>query len=438
MASLLNSRGVINVASLFKLLMVGAMLSAFMPSLLRLGDSRLSLSYLYIIVCFGVLGIVVLRDGRLASFYLQLARHNKLLFGSLLAIAALHVIRYAISPADGPMSRTLMALMVFVTVYFYFSFLFYRDANNLYFFYRVITIGLLLNLFAIMLYANGIYIMPNYYAGFDRYTGLFSHPNQLAIFVSTIFIFYVASYFSAARLGHRFVWLSMLFTALVVSVLAGSKTNILVSGVILIAYLLWSVSRKNALIVLLSIVLLGLLFSVAGASDFLVSLNPRLFGVFADLSPDNVGQYRTILSRTEIWVYSWEVGTAYPFLGEGWAEMLPGDLPHSHNIFMDYLRLFGPLGLLAITLFLLAVVMLFARVPHSAHNPHVLKACKLSILAYLLANMLSDSMGPQTIFFLAFFVAYLSVIPGKIYTFNPQGATFASRSVAAVSTGQPP
>ncbi len=435
MTGLLNSKGVVNVAGLFKLLMVGAMLFAFMPSLLRLGDSRLSLSYLYIIFCFGVLGIIVLRDGRLASFYLQLARYNKLLFGSLLAMLVLHAVRYAISPDDGLMSRTLMALIVFVTVFFYFSFLFYRDADNLYFFYRVITAGLVLNLFAITLYANGIYIMPNYYAGFDRYTGLFSHPNQLAIFVSSIFIFYVASYFSDARLAQRFFWLAMLFVALVVSVLAGSKTNILVSGVILVIYLLWSVSRKNALIVLLSIVMLGLLFSIAGTSDFLMRLNPRLFGVFAELSPDNVTQYRTILSRTEIWEYSWEVGTAYPFLGEGWAGLLPGDLPHSHNLFMDYLRIFGPLGLLAIVLFLLAVVGLFARVPRDSHNPHVLKACKLSILAYLLANMLSDSMGPQTVFFLAFFVAYLAVIPGRVYTFNPQRTGLASRPVATLHSG---
>lgn len=434
MAGLLNSRGVVNVAGLLRLLMIGAMLFAFMPSLLRLGGSRLSLSYLYIIFCLAVLCIVVLRDGRLANFYMQLARHNKLLFASLLAMLLLHAVRYAISPEDGLMSRTLMALIVFVTTYCYFSFLFYLNAAHLYFFYRVITVGLLLNLFAIMLYSNGIYIMPNYYAGFDRYTGLFSHPNQLAIFVSTIFIYYVASYFSDARFSRRCFWLAMLFSALVVSVLAGSKTNILVSGVILITYLLWSVSRKNALIVLLSIFLLGVLFVYAGTSDLLVSLNPRLFGVFAELSPDNVTQYRTILSRTEIWIYSWEVGTAYPFLGEGWAELLPGDLPHSHNVFMDYLRIFGPLGLLAITLFLLAVMSLFSRVPRDAHSSHVLKACKLSILAYLLANMLSDSMGPQTIFFLAFFVAYLSVIPGRVYTLQPRGTALAVRPVATLHT----
>ena len=436
MAGLLNSKGVVNVAGLFKLLMIGAMLCAFMPSLLRLGGSRLSFSYLYIIFCFALLVIVMLRDGRLTNFYMQLAGQNKLLFSSILFMLVLHFARYAISPADGLMSRTLIALIMFVTAYFYFSFLFYRDADNLYFFYRIITIGLVLNLLAITLYANGVRIMPNYYAGFDRYTGFFSHPNQLAIFVSTIFIFYVASYFSDARLSHRLFWLGMLFTALVVSVLAGSKTNILVSGVILIIYLLWSVSRKNALIVLLSIVVLGLLFSFAGASDFLLNLNPRLFGVFAELSPDNVSQYRTILSRTDIWAYSWEVGTAYPFLGKGWAELLPGDLPHSHNVIMDYLRVFGPLGLVAISLFLLSLVLLFSRVPRGAHNPHVLKACKLSILAYLLANMLSDSMGPQTIFFLAFFVAYLSVIPGRCYTFNPQGTALVRRPVATLQTGR--
>ncbi len=419
MSKLLNSNGVFTVAGLFKLLMAIAMLFAFMPSLLRLGGSRLSFSYLYIIFCFAVLFIVVLRDGRLTNFYIQLARQNKLLFSSILALLILHLARYAISPGDGLMSRTLMALLVFCTVYFYFSFLFYRDADNLHFFYRLITVGMLLNLFAIALYANGIHLMPNYYPGYDRYAALYSHPNQLAIVVSTVFVFYIGGYFNDARPGHRFWWLAMFFVCMVVSVLAGSKTNILVSVVVLILYLLWSVSKRNGLIILLSVALLTLLFAYAGSSELLMSLNPRLFSVVADLSPDNVMQYRTMESRNYIWLYSWEVGTAYPYIGEGWGKLIMGYLPHSHNLFMDYFRVFGPLGLLLISLFLVAIVSLFSRGRHDARRHHLVKGCKLSILAYLLANMLSDSMGPQTVFFLGFFVAYLSVIPGKVYTFSP-------------------
>lgn len=225
----------------------------------------------------------------------------------------------------------------------------------------------------------------------------------------------------------------MFFVALVVSVLAGSKTNILVSGLVLIVYLLWSVSRKNALIVMLSIVLLTFIFGYAGSSDLLLRLNPRLFSVVSELTPDNFMQYRTIESRMVIWVYSWNVGWAYPYLGEGWGSLILGEMPHSHNLFMDYLRVFGPLGLLIIVLFLLAIVALFTRNSNDPHHQHLQKACKLSILAYLLANMLSDSMGPQTIFFLAFFVAYLSVIPGNIYTLNPGRVPSSARVQAVVS-----
>ena len=133
MSKLLNSNGVFTVAGLFKLLMTVATLFACMPSLLRLGGSRLSFSYLYIIFCFSVLFIVALRDKRLTNFYIQLARRNKLLFSCFLGMLLLHVVRYLISPDDGLMSRTLMALIVFITVYFYFSFLFYLDADNLHF-----------------------------------------------------------------------------------------------------------------------------------------------------------------------------------------------------------------------------------------------------------------------------------------------------------------
>lgn len=429
MPGLLNSSGRFKIASLFKLLMMIAMLLAFMPSLLRLGDSRLSFSYLYTMFCFAVLLLVLLRDRQLISFYVQLARQNKLLFFSVLAMLLAHIASYALYPAYGLMSRTLMALFVFINTYLYFTFLLYRDDNDLYAFYKVINIGLLANLIAILLYANGYQFLPNVFPSFDRYAGLFSHPNQLAIVVSTVFVFYVGSYFNDANTFNRLIALFMFLVALVVSILAGSKTNILISGVVLIVYLLWSVSRKNALIVLLSIVVLTLLFGFAGSSDFLVQLNPRLFSVVAELSLDNFTQYRTIESRLVLWDYSWNTGMAYPYIGEGWGSKIFGEVEHSHNLFMDYLRLFGPLGLLAVGLFVASLLSLFSRgggvARQQTQNHHLLKACKLSILAYLLANMMSDSMGPQTAFFLAFFVAYLSAIPAKVYTFNPGRAAVA-------------
>lgn len=432
MPGLLNSSGSFKIASLFKLLMMIAMLLAFMPSLLKLGDSRLSFSYLYTIFCFAVLVLVLLRDKQLLNFYMQLARQNKMLFFSVLAMLLLHITSYVLYPAYGLMSRTLMALIVFINTYLYFTFLHYRDDNNLHAFYRAINIGLIANFVVILLYANGYHFLPNVELSFDRHAGLFSHPNQLAIVVSTVFVFYVGSYFNDTNTANRIKSLGMFFVALVVSIMAGSKTNILISGVILIVYLLWSVSRKNVLILLLSIVVLTLLLGYAGSSELLLQLNPRLFSVVAELSLDNVMQYRTIESRMVLWDYSWDIGMAYPYVGEGWGRKIFGEMEHSHNLFMDYLRVFGPLGLLAVGFFVVSLLALFSRGSYVAQNQqhqHLLKACKLSVLAYLLANMMSDSLGPQTAFFLAFFVAYLSAIPGKVYTFNP-GSVYAARQVS--------
>lgn len=426
MPSLLNSSGRFKIASLFKLLMIIAMLLVFMPALLKPGDSRLSFSYLYTLFCFAVLVIVTLLDKQLASFYIQLARQNKMLFCSVLAMILLHIASYAIYPAYGPMSRTLMALMVFINTYLYFTFLLYRDGNNLYTFYRVINIGLIANFIVVLLYANGYQFLPNISANFDRYPGLFSHPNQLAIVVSTVFVFYVGNFFNGPNFFSRLKSLFMFFVALVVSTLAGSKTNILIAGVILVVYLLWSVSRKNALVLLLSMVMLTLLLGYAGSTDLLLQLNPRLFSVVADLSLDNFTEYRTMQSRLVLWSYSWDIGMAYPFIGEGWGHRILGESEHSHNLLLDYLRLFGPLGLLALGCFVLSLLLLFSRGSHVEQQSYMLKACKLSVVAYLLVNMMSDSMGPQTVFFLAFFVAYLSAIPGKVYTFSPGRAYAAS------------
>ncbi|MGI9288683.1 MAG: O-antigen ligase family protein [Pseudomonadales bacterium] len=430
MPGLLNSSGRFKIASLFKLLMTIAMLLAFMPSLLKLGDSRLSVSYLYTIFCFAVMLLVLLRNRQLLIFYVHLAQQNKILFCSVLAMLLLHIASYAFYPASGLMSRTLMALIVFINAYLYFAFLLYRDDDDLQAFYKVINIGLIANFIVILLYANGYQFLPNVELSYDRHAGLFSHPNQLAIVVSSIFVFYVGSYFNDTKPVNRIKSLVMFLVAVVVSIMAGSKTNILISGVILIVYLLWSVSRKNALIVLLSIVVLTLLLGFAGSSDLVLKLNPRLFSVVAELSLDNVMQYRTVESRMVLWDYSWNTGMAYPYIGEGWGSSIFGKVEHSHNFFMDYLRLFGPLGLLSVGLFIVSLLALLSRGKLvTQHQHHLLKACKLSVLAYLLANMMSDSMGPQTAFFLAFFVAYLSAIPGRVYTFNP-GSVYAARQVS--------
>ena len=119
-----------------------------------------------------------------------------------------------------------------------------------------------------------------------------------------------------------------------------------------------------------------------------------------------------------MWDYSWNVGFSYPYLGEGVNHALPGRIPHSHNLIIDYLRIFGPAGFVAIVCFMYAVLGYRINSADNALSNQRAKICKYSILAYLLANMMSDSMGPQTVFFLAFFVSYLSVHSSMLHNFT--------------------
>lgn len=397
-----------HLTNVFKVLMSIALLLACMPSFLRLGDSRASLSYVYIIMCLVILFVTVLKDKTMLSFFHYQARKNKLLFICVLALYLLHMIRFMISPDDGVMSRSFTAVIIFTTCYLCFSFLFYNDKNLFERFYYLITIGLILNLFVVLLQKNGFNLSSSYYDG-DRYSGLFSHPNQLAIIVSTTFLFYVSNFLAQTRLLKKTFAIVMVFACFMMMLLAGSKTNVVVSLIVLIAYFSFPISSRNIAKFLGGILFLSFAAILITQSNILLRVNPRLFEVLTTLSLDDLLEYRTIVSRIELWDYSWGVGTRYPYLGEGFNSSLPPSVPHSHNLFIDYLRIFGPAGTFFISCFLCSLVFYRTSLGQSRVEDDRASVCKLSIVAYILANMMSDSMGPQTVFFLAFFVSYLSV-----------------------------
>ena len=393
----------------FTILMAINIVLASMPSLMRIGDSRISLSYIYILICFILLLLTILKDKTMLSFYHYEARKNRLLFISVLALFLFHFLRFMTSPADGIVSRTLISLIIFTTSYLYFSFLFYNNDKLFNRFYYFITLGLLLNLVAALLQKNGFNLGTSFYAGDDRYTGLFSNPNQLAIMVSTTFLFYIDKVGMHKHPLKIIFAIGMTTVCLILLLMAGSKTNIIVTLAILIAFFAIPITKKTIATSLSGLVFLFTLLFIIKESEILRHVNPRLFEILAALSPDTLLEYRTVASRIEIWDYSWKAGTSYPYLGEGFNSGLHGSVPHSHNVVIDYLRIFGPAGMVAMICFLYALVAYRINIPHNQPGNQRAKIGKLSIYAYILTNMMSDSMGPQTVFFLAFFVSYLSV-----------------------------
>ncbi|QUM75747.1 O-antigen ligase family protein [Moritella sp. 24] len=343
------------------------------------------------------------------SFYHYEARKNRALFISLLALFLFHLLRFMTSPNDGIVSRTLISLIIFVTSYLYFSFMFYNDGKLFERCYYFITIGLILNLIAVLLQKIGFDLGTSFYDGDDRYTGLFSNPNQLAITASTTFIYYIDKIEIHKRPLKIIFAIGMVGVCFILQLLAGSKTNIIVSFVIFIAFFIFSVTKKTIIHFLFGLIFLFISLFIIKESGILMDVNPRLFDILSVLSLDNVLDYRTVASRIEMWDYSWNAGVSYPYLGEGLNSDLPGPISHSHNMAIDYLRIFGPAGMVGIISFMYALVAYRIYIPDNQSGNQRAKVCKYSIFAYLLANMMSDSMGPQTVFFLAFFVSYLSV-----------------------------
>lgn len=383
---------------------------ACMPSLMRIGNSSISFTYVYILICFVMLVFIILKDKTMLSFYHYEARKNRMLFTSLVMLFFLHVLSIVLSD-DGIVSRAFISLIIFITTYLYFSFVFYNDSDFFDRFYFLITAGLIINFIAALMQKAGINLGTSYYEGYDRFTGLFANPNQLAIVVTTTFIFYVDKVEAYKRVVKKLFALAMVTVCFMLLVLAGSKTNIIVSFLIVLSFF---IARKNLTKLMLGIVFLSLALFLIKESEVLMYVNPRLFEILSTLSPATVLEYRTVASRIALWDYSWEIGTTYPYLGEGLISTLPNPIRHSHNVVIDHLRMFGPVGLVTIIYFIYSI--LSYRDNSSANQKS--KVCKLSIIAYLLSNMMSDSMGPQTVFFLAFFVSYLSVNSSMFATYT--------------------
>jgi O-antigen ligase len=256
----------------------------------------------------------------------------------------------------------------------------------------------------------------------DRSKALFKNPNQFGIALST-----VAPAALALALGSPHSRIANLcFVGLICFglIAAGSKTNLLIfSANAAFMLVLAPILEPNATR-RLNHALRNLLLGVAallGGPAALAAFNPRALLILEKFfSPDE--NVASLESRRVIWDYSIEKFQENVIFGEGAGQRINvfiranESVPHSHNLFLDYLRMLGLPGGIAITfvvlaliVFLISTVVLACRARGTKYEDRLLVVgLALGGIAYIMANLSSDSLGPSTSPF-GWFVIYLAM-----------------------------
>lgn len=240
----------------------------------------------------------------------------------------------------------------------------------------------------------------------DRAAGYFKHSNQLGIALSAGLPLVAARLVISRK--HRILLLGCLIAVLLGLVKSGSKTNFVVGviglGLFFALYAIYlAVRRQRALGIVAGAVAAPVAFQAALL--ILQSVNPRAYRLLT--TQLSGGEAHSIISRERLWSISIDLGLAHPFTGVGAGQPVGDIAPHSHNLFIEYFRTLGVPGVALITIFVLLVTiyLISAVVPtligngRSTHATDVnvmLLSSSVCVWNYILANQMSDSLGPST------------------------------------------
>jgi len=245
------------------------------------------------------------------------------------------------------------------------------------------------------------------YGDTDRAHGFFKNPNQFGMILA---LCVPASMMFLIFRRKKILPLIALIIALAGLGLAGSKTNILISGLLLflsLAYALISVKRYFLLLFVLPI---SIIFASYAALPVLEKINPRAAKILGNVSEPSANNTRSVYQRVELWDYSIEVMMNKPLTGEGTAQRIvtpTQNLSHSHNVFLNIGRTIGIPGLVGI-IWILGTSVLFAcatllRILASTaindsqrFNKALLAGACFGVISSVLSNQMSDSFGPST------------------------------------------
>ncbi len=245
--------------------------------------------------------------------------------------------------------------------------------------------------------------------GTDRAYGFFKHPNQFAIPISTLLP--VATAGLLGQQGRRVIWATCLGALLLGLILTGSKTNLLISSgtlvVICFSYpaIVYTGPQRLFMMALSALATCALLIV---NFVLLQAFNPRALRLFQKLASDDE-ELQSLVARSELWRLSLENFQNDPIFGQGAGHPLNPfyagkAVTHSHNVLLDYLRTLGAPGFAVLSVMILTVFCLsissirLAFSAHGASNRDRILCIGLAMapLAYVAANLSSDSMGPST------------------------------------------
>jgi O-antigen ligase len=245
------------------------------------------------------------------------------------------------------------------------------------------------------------------FMGTDRAAGFFKNPNQFGIAISTVLPVAVAIFLGQP--GRRPAWAVCLGLLLFGLIASGSKTNLMLSWITFVLMLcMFSFvafkGPKRIYMVGLSIVAAVLL--VLGGAILLSQFNPRALRLLTTFLEQDE-EVKSLIGRQVLWQYSFDQFMADPIRGEGAGQLISvgrHQAPHSHNVFLDYLRTLGAPGffgllIILVTATLMSVATATEALRARAASPrHRILCLGLAIgcLSYIAANMSSDSMGPST------------------------------------------
>ena len=260
----------------------------------------------------------------------------------------------------------------------------------------------------------------------DRAAGFFKNPNQFGMAISATIPAVMAMVLAERqRRILRAVCLILMLLGLFAS---GSKTNFLLTWASLLAVVCgysWIFNTGSRRFGMLALSLAGSLVLAGFGVVALNFLNPRALNIMVEFFSRD-GEVDSLLTRSFLWVYSFDQFLADPVFGQGAGQRIDifyreADVSHSHNVLVDYMRTLGTPGLLAVSMMISAVVIVclltLGRALRSASGaPAARLMCfglSLNCLNYVAANMSSDSMGPSTSPFFWLF-AYLALAARRL------------------------
>lgn len=246
-----------------------------------------------------------------------------------------------------------------------------------------------------------------------RSMGLFKHPNQLGMAISSTAPIAIAWAFRRGGVPAALAAGPVLFLGAIYS---GSKTNLVLTMLACApVYILIALTTRNSFLRVLTLFsAIAIATLVLPAAVGLVEvLNPRAYRILTGLVAGDTAEAGSLSTRMILWRESVRIGLESPLLGIGGGQPI-GIWPHSHNVYLDYFRTLGVPGLVLIALQTGAVLMIALRAIWRALAGRTIDrtlrvtigAAGCSIVTFILANQTSESFGPNT---LALYWIFISI-----------------------------